>query len=206
MNLDELKTAWMEYDSRLQATEEINHKIIVSMIKERSISRTVRIQRRYGEALALFLLYSIGLLALIVENVFDYTTTIEFIPLVLLNLTCFAMVFFLISARSNLKKVELEGSSLQQALEQMIVVYVKYRQILRAAIVITQIASAMIILSFLPRRIEDSGFLQGILSILIPGVIMLVCIYVMRSRGAKVGDVEKGFRADLVELKELVNS
>ena len=204
MNLDELKTAWLEYDSRLQATEEINHKIIVSMIKERSVSRTARIQNRYGVMLALFLFYSVCFPAAIVGNVFDYKTVIEFVPLILLTLACFTMVFFLLKARAKLKQVELEEWNLQQALEQIIVVYVKYRQILRSAVVITQVASVMTILSFLPRRIQGNGFWQGILSLLVPCVIVLVCLYVMRKRGGKVEDIEKGFRSDLAELKELM--
>jgi hypothetical protein len=37
MNLDELKSAWQIYDQKLQVSQAINEKIIVSMIRESSI-------------------------------------------------------------------------------------------------------------------------------------------------------------------------
>lgn len=203
MNLDELKTAWKVYDRRLQATEEISQKVVISMIKTRSVSRLARLQQRYMGMIALFLFYLCCFIACLIGNPFDYVRPVEYVPLVLLNLCCVLLVVLLFRARLRLKKAELEGMNLQEALEQVIQIHVSYRQLLRYAIGLLQASCMMIILSFLPRRISEMGAWMAVMVTCFPLIVLSAYFYIMKKRGWKAEDIEKGFRADLAELKEL---
>ena len=203
MDLDELKTAWKVYDRRLQATEEINQKVVISMIKARSVSRLAKLQQRYTSMIALFLFYLCCFIACLIGNPFDYVRPVEYVPLVLLNLCCALLVVLLFRARLRLKTAELEGMNLQQALEQIIQIHVSYRQLLRYTVGLLQASCMMIILSFLPRRISEMGAGMAMMVTCFPLIVLAAYFYSMKKRGWKAEDVEKGFRADLAELKEL---
>jgi low affinity Fe/Cu permease len=205
MNLDELKTVWLEYDRRLQATEEINQKIVVSMIRARSVSRIARIRRFYFGLIALFLFYSVCFIFCLIGNPFDYTTGFEFVPLALLTSCSLVLVVILLKANLNLKKMALEGMNLQQALEEIIVVYSRYRQMMKYAVAMMQASSVMVILSFLPRRIPEAGLGMALLTTFSPLIVLLVYFYFAKKGGWKPGDAEKSLRADLAELKEFTS-
>lgn len=206
MNLDELKTAWQEYDSRLAATEEINQKVIASMIRERSVSRVARIRRRYTEMLCLFLFYAVCLTGFFFGNPFDYTFPAQYIPLAAIVLCCILMVVFLFRARMALKEIGLDRQNLQEALVQIIEVYAKYRKSFRY-IIITMFCSSMLLnLLRIIAKIPESGILEAVYSLLIFSAMMgFVWFYAGKKKSSwpDLAKEEKGLKADLEELKEL---
>ncbi|MDR6783852.1 DMSO reductase anchor subunit [Pedobacter africanus] len=206
MNLDELKTAWQEYDNRLTATEEINQKVIASMIGERSVSRVARIRRRYMEMLCLFLFYTVCLTGFFFGNPFDYTFPVQYIPLAAIVLCCILMVIFLFRARMALKKIELERQNLEGALVQVIAAYAKYRKSFRYIIILLFCSSMLLNLSRIIAKIPESGILEAVYSFLIFAALMgFAWFYAGKKTNGwpDLGKEEKGLYADLEELKEL---
>ena len=206
MNLDELKTAWQEYDSRLAATEEINQKVIASMIRERSVSRVARIRRRYTEMLCLFLFYAVCLTGFFFGNPFDYTSIIQYLPLTGLTLGSILMVVFLFRARLAIQKVNVERHNLNEALEQIILVYVSYRKIFKYITSFVFLSAVLINLSFLPGIIANRGLWMAVLMMSVVYLTLFICFYYFyfkRKIHLKEGKEEKGLKADLEELKEL---
>lgn len=204
MNLDELKTVWQEYDSRLAATEEINQKVIASMIRERSVSRIARIRRRYAEMICLFLFYVVCLTGCFFGNPFDYSSSFQYLLLAALTLSCFLMAIFLFRARIALKKISLDTKNLQEALGQVITVYARYRKNFKYTIIVTFCFSLLLSLSRTIIRIAESGISAAILSVISFCVIIGFSYYYAgkKSEWPDLGTEEKGLRADIEELKD----
>jgi FtsH-binding integral membrane protein len=204
MNLDELKTVWKEYDSRLSATEEINRKVITSMIRERSVSRIARIRRSYTGMICLFLFYVACLTCCFFGNPFDYSFPAQYLPLVALTLSCIVMAVFLVRARIALKEISLDRQNLLEALLQVITVYVKYRKSFKYTIIMTFCSSVMLSLSRIIVRIPESGISAAIFSMLSFCGILVFSYYYARKKPEwpNLGAEEKGLRADIEELKD----
>lgn len=203
MNLDELKTAWREYDSRLVATEEINQKVIASMIRERSVSRIARIRRQYSVMIGLFLFYTICLGCCFFGNPFDFTSSAQFAPLKALMIIYIVIAILLFMARMALNKISLDKQNLHGALVQIIAVYARYRRILKRLVRAACFSSLLLSLSI--SKIPGYGIGTSVFSaLLLCGVILFSFYYVgKKPEGASLGEEEKGFREDLEELKEL---
>jgi len=204
MNLDELKTAWQEYDSRLAATEEINQKVIVSMIRERSVSRIARIRRRYMEMICLFLFYVVCLTCCFFGNPFDYTSPAQYLLLAALTSSCIVMAIFLFRARRALKKISLDRQNLQEALVQVLAVYAKYRKSFKYTIILTFCCSVSLSLSHIIVQIPESGISAAIISLLAFCVVMVFAYYYggKKPEWPNLGEEEKGLRADIEELRD----
>jgi uncharacterized membrane protein YjjP (DUF1212 family) len=205
MNLDELKTAWLEYDRRLQATEEINQKVIASMIRERSGSRIARIRKRYTEMICLFMFYAVCLTFCFFGNPFDYTSRAQYLPLAALILSCIVMVIFLFRARMALKEISLDRQNLQESLLHIIAVYVKYRRLMRCTVIFMFCSSMLLSFGRIIIHIPKSGISGAIISILCLAAVMVFSYYYAgkKPQWPNLGEEEKGFKADLEELKEL---
>ncbi|TCC97723.1 hypothetical protein [Pedobacter hiemivivus] len=205
MNLDELKTAWLEYDSRLQATEEINQKVIASMIRERSVSRIAGISRRYTGMICLFLFYTVCLAFCFFGNPFDYTSRAQYLPLAALTLSCIGMAIFLFRARLSLNEVSLDRQNLQEALLQIIAVYVKYRGFLKYTVMVTFFSSILLSFSRIITDIPKYGVWPAVFSVLVFCALIVFSFYYAgkKPNWPNLGEEEKGFRADLEELREL---
>ncbi|HYC84318.1 MAG TPA: hypothetical protein VEB86_03810, partial [Chryseosolibacter sp.] len=83
MNLDELKAAWKVYDRRLQATQEINERLIVSMITERSVSRFSRVRKNYGIGFIWMAICLAAGLLVIFGNPFDFRYQVQYVPMII---------------------------------------------------------------------------------------------------------------------------
>ncbi|SMC71241.1 hypothetical protein [Pedobacter nyackensis] len=205
MNLDELKTAWREYDSRLAATEEINQKVIASMIRERSVSRIARIRRHYTGMICLFLFYTVFLAFCFFGNPFDYTSRAQYIPLAALMLSCIVMAIFLFRARIALKKISLDKQNLQESLLQIIAVYLKYRRFFRYTVIFMFSSSVLISFGRIIVDIPKYGIESIVFSALVFCALLVFSFYYAgkKPEWPNLGKEEKGLRADLEELKEL---
>jgi hypothetical protein len=206
MNLDELKTAWREYDNRLAATEEINQKVIASMIRERSVSRIARIRRRYTGMICLFLFYAVFLVCCFFGNPFDFVFAAQYLPLAALQLTCIVMAIFLFRARIALKEISLDKQNLQEALVQIIAVYLRYRKFLKYTVMVMFFSS--ILLSFSIAKIAEYGTWTTVFFALVfcAGIVFSFYYAGKKPEWSNLGEEERGFRADLEELKELILS
>jgi len=203
MNLDELKTAWREYDSRLAATEEINQKVIASMIRERSVSRIARIRKRYTGMICLFSFYTVFLGFCFFGNPFDFAFAAQYLPLAALMLSCIVMAFFLLRARIALNEVSLDKQNLNEALVQIISVYVKYGKFLKYTVMVMFFSS--ILLSFSIAKIPEYGTWITVFSALLFCAVIVFSFYYAgkKTDWLNSGKETEGFRADLEELKDL---
>lgn len=206
MNIDELKIAWKAYDTRLKLTHEINDKLIMSMVKEKSQSRLTKVKRHY----LIGLLYMVALLgfgvAILIGNPFDYTYTLEYLPIAIYCLCLFILITAMINTNSKLQQVEINHNNLETSLKRIASIFEKYQKPGKFwGITLKLMLSTTILfpLSFLPRKIERMGLWGGITETLIPIVIAATMIFIAFKLGAFKERNGKKFEEYTKELQEL---
>lgn len=207
MELDELKTAWKTYDAKLQATQAISDRLIVSMVKEKSQSRLAKVKQRYLFLVFYLTLWLIAGIAVVIGNPFDYSQPLEYLPMAIYCFCMGVLVVAMIRTNSNLQKVEINETSIEASLNKIITIIEKYENPNRLLgwtlkILLTS-TTVLFPLSFLPRKIERLGLWDGMLDTLIPIIISLILIFVAYKLGAFKEQYGKRFKDYLEELKEL---
>ena len=207
MNLDQMKTAWQEYDTKLQSTQVLNEKLINSLIKERSFSRLSWVKRQYSFLLFLLLFWVLFDVAVLAGNPFDYQQFIEYVPIGIRCLCMMILALAMLKFNIDLRKVEISHDSLHTSLNKIIKIVGSYEnpdRLIGWTLKLMLLSSAVLFpLSFLPRKIERVGLWAGIGDTLIPIAIALSLIFMAHKLGAFKGRQEEKFKEDLKELEEL---
>ena len=204
MNIDELKTAWKAYDRKLQSTQAINEKIIISMISERSGARFARVKQRY---LIGFLWMAVCLsfgFAILLGNPFDYDLTLQYVPTVIYCACLAILIISMVRSFMGLRNITISHNNLDVSLKKIIAIYEKPRQFIRYIIIIFLFSQVVLFpLSFLPRGIERMGLWPALGERLIPIAIAALMLWIAHKLGAFKERHGKDFRNDLNELEEL---
>ncbi|WP_256010145.1 hypothetical protein [Desertivirga xinjiangensis] len=207
MNLEEMKTAWQEYDVKLQSAQVINQKLINSMIKERSSSRLSKVKKQYVALLSFMVFWVVVDLAVLIGNPFDYTQTVEYIPI---GIRCLCMVLLVLALTRfihSLTKIEIGADSIVVNLQKVIRIVSQYERpgrLLALTLSLMLLSSAVLFpLSFLPRKIELMGFWGGLTDTMIPITISIIVIVIAHLLGAFKSRQGEKFQEDLKELMEL---
>jgi 4-hydroxybenzoate polyprenyltransferase len=203
MNLDELKTAWQEFDRKLVSTQAIQERIIITMLAERSSTTLTKARRYYLFGLvtaAAWLLFSAAVLS---GNPFDFRYVYQYIPIAIMAL-CFLvfLILFVINYRA-LSSIQIHHANLAESLRSIIDHYEKPKKLL-TGILYTYLAAAFSFpLSFLPPKIERVGVWPALGETLIPITISLVILFIAHMLGAFKEHHKEKFQSDLSELQEL---
>ncbi|MBC8033291.1 MAG: hypothetical protein H7Y03_04040 [Chitinophagaceae bacterium] len=204
MNLDEIKSVWKEYDLRLQMTQKINEKIIVSMIAERSTSRFVKARRNYIAGMTWMVICLLLGCAVLLGNPFDYYLTAQYIPIAIY---CFCIAIFTGAMAHTyicLKKISISHNTLDISLKKIIGIYEKPKKFLKYALIVFLFTQVFLFpLSFLPKGIEKFGLWLALSERLIPISISFLMLYTANKLGAFKERNAENFKADLNELNEL---
>lgn len=204
MNLEELKSAWQEYDTKLQSTQALNDRLINSIIKERSSSRLSRVKSQYVYGLFYMCGWIALGLAVLIGNPFDYTRKIEFLPIVIYCLCLLILVFLMLRSFRQLDSIEIAPDNLDNALKKIISFYEQPKQFSTWTLRIILFSSTILFpLSFLPRKIEKMGLWGGLIDTLIPIAISATLVFIAHKFGAFKDRQEGKFRQDLEELNRL---
>ncbi|MEJ6982015.1 hypothetical protein WG906_16215 [Pedobacter sp. P351] len=206
MNIDEIKTAWKAYGTRLQLTHELSDKLIISMIKEKSHSRLTKVKRHYLIGL-FYMLTLLGFgVAVLIGNPFDYTYTLEYLPIALYCICLSILIVVMINTNYKLQRVEINHNNLETSLNRIAGIFEKYQKPGRfLGITLKLILGSTILfpLSFLPRKIDRLGLWGGFAETLIPIIIAATMIYIAFKLGAFKERNGKKFEEYNQELKEL---
>lgn len=204
MNIDELKTAWKEYDRKLQATHVINEKIITSMIAERTNTRFVNVKRNYVIGLLwMFICLFLGIMVLW-GNPFDYRYSIQYIPIAIYCTCLIILTVALLVSYWRLQNITITHHNLDVSLKKIIAVYVKPNKFLKYTLIIFLVSQVFLFpLSFLPPSIERLGVWKALAERLIPISISALMLFIAHKLGAFKDRHGKKFRAYQQELQEL---
>ena len=207
MNLDELKNSWKEYDTRLQSMQTLNEKLIVSLIKEKSKSRLSNVKRKY--LIGIFYMAAWLILGglIIVINPFDYKHTLEYIPMGVYCLSISILILVMIGTYQKLKNVEINQDSINNSLDRILEVTSKYENPNKLAswtIRLLLISTTVLFpFSFLSRRIEKVGLLNGVVDTIIPILISSLILFIAHKLGVFKDVNSEKFKEYQREFKEL---
>ncbi|MEJ7780607.1 MAG: hypothetical protein WKF68_13575 [Daejeonella sp.] len=204
MNIDELKTAWQEYDVKLQSTQLLTERIVTTMIRDRSDSRLSELRRTHFYGLIYMILMFIAGIAVLAGNPFDYKQIIEYIPMSIYTICIAILTAGMIRAYMVFSRVEINHDNLERSLKTIISVYENPNKFFAHAVKMLIFSSTILFpLSFLPRKIEAVGLWPGIIDTLIPIFISVSMVFIAYKLGAfKERQAEK-FKMDMEELNNL---
>jgi multisubunit Na+/H+ antiporter MnhB subunit len=202
MNLDELKTAWTEYDQKLSVSNRINEEILSGMIRDRSVSRVSRIRRSNFMLLIWMFLVLAFIIAIIFGNPFDFKYSWQFIPYLVIGLSVFAAIGSILVTLRRFD-VNLSASNLSGFLVKIIAGYEKNKQMERWFGIILFSAGAMTVFSFLPKKLENKPLLPALGETALMLLITLLIYFFAFKSGAFRNKAKQGFETDLFELNQL---
>lgn len=202
MNIDELKSAWQIYDKKLQASQVINEKIIVSMIKERSSSRISKIKRENTLLLLLMIIEFFFLVAIFAGNPFDFDFLWQFVPffaLLIGNIMAIVVLFKVL----KMIRTEITDTNLSFFLNKIINGYEKNKQAEKWFGLIMFVSGCLTVFSFLPHKLANKTLPMAILDTIIPLLISVGIYFIAFKLGAFENQKSEEFKKDLQEFERL---
>lgn len=203
MKLDELKLVWKDYDRKLQSTQLINERIITSMITERSRTTWSQARRYYVFGFTSSTVWFLLSIAVLFGNPFDYSKTIQYAPIAIMNV-CFLvfLILFIVHYR-KLDSINIHQENLDASLKKIIEGYEKPRRLLKGVLYIYLVAAFTFPISFLPPKVARNGFGDALLDTLIPMAISAALLLIASRLGAFKERHKTKFEKNLNELQEL---
>jgi hypothetical protein len=204
MNLEEIKTEWLQYNQRLQNSQRLNEKIILSMLKERSKSRVSKIRRQHGIYMVLMVICFLFLAAILAGNPFDFKYKWQYIPYGFLAIgVLLAIVSLIKSIRSF--SININNVSLDVSLKKIIGAYEKNKKIERLFGILIITAGTLTAFSFLPNKLEHKALWPALVETAISIIITLSIYFIAFKSGAFKNRNKEDFENDLKEWNELKN-
>jgi hypothetical protein len=204
MNLEEIKTEWLQYNQRLQNSQRLNEKIILSMLKERSKSRVSKIRRQHGIYMVLMVICFLFLAAILAGNPFDFKYKWQYIPYGFLAIgVLLAIVSLIKSIRSF--SININNVSLDVSLKKIIEAYEKNKKIERLFGILIITAGTLTAFSFLPNKLEHKALWPALVETAISIIITLSIYFIAFKSGAFKNRNKEDFENDLKEWNELKN-
>ncbi len=202
MTIEQLKTAWTEFDQKLAKSQRLNDQLISSMLKERSHSRVEKIRRNNSLYLLLMCL-NIGLIAAIFAgNPFDFIYAVQFIPYGLLAIGVLLAITYLLKCLQSLKSNMID-TNLQGFLRNTIAAYEKNKKIQQWFGIFIFAAGTLTALSFLPKKLEHKSAGLAIGETVLMMTITVAIYFVAYKLGAFKTREKEGFENDLKEWTAL---
>ncbi len=204
MNIDELKSTWKAYDAKLQSGRMLSEKIISSMIHERSASRLALVEQRYLFGLLVMSGWLATGIAILIGNPFDYTLTVEYLPVAVFSGAMFILVISLAVSYNRFRNISIEEESLERTLRSIIAVYhTPVMYLSRAVKLILFSATTLFPLSFLPRKLEYLPLSQALWDVMLPVIISAAVLLIAYRLSVFRERQEQKFRKDMEELQSL---
>jgi ABC-type multidrug transport system fused ATPase/permease subunit len=204
MNIDELKTAWSAYDTKLRSSQLLSEKIISSMITERSSSRFSKVKRNYVIGLAWMIACLLIGFAILFGNPFDYKWNLQYVPIIIYCTCLTILIGALVVSLLHLKDITITHHNIDESLRKIIAVYERPGKFLKYTVILFLFSQLFLFpLSFLPASIERRGLWGALVERFIPISISALILWIAYKLGAFKERYGKKFKDDLSELEEL---
>jgi hypothetical protein len=204
MTLDELKLAWKAYDHKVEATQQLSEKVIISMITHRSDSRFNAAKRNYRIGFLWMAGWAAFALLICFTNPFDYQMAWQYVPVIVFVVCVVIFVVGMMNTYLQWSRISIQQATIDSALKKIIEVYERPRKFQQYTLYLFLFSQVILFpLSFLPRSIERAGFWPALGERLIPMAIAALMLYAAHRLGAFKERHKDKFREDLNELEEL---
>lgn len=202
MNIEEIKTEWAGFSQKLAGTQRLSEHLILSMLRERSVSRIAKIRRNNMLYLVLMFANLVLLAAIFAGNPFDFRYTVQFIPYGILAIGILLAIISLIKSLQNIN-LNINNASLGSFLKRTIEAYEKNKKIQQWFGIFIFSASTLTALSFLPNKLEHKEIWQAVAETAFSMIITLAIYFIAYKAGAFKNTHKADFENDLKEWNEL---
>ncbi len=204
MNIDELKAAWNVYEKKAEATQQLNEKVIESMIANRSYNRFSTVKRSYLLGFLWMSGWASFALLICLTNPFDYEMSWQYIPLWIFIGCVLVFIVGMIRTVTQFNSISITNSNVGSSLKKIIEVYERPQKFQKYTLLLFIFSQVILFpLSFLPRSIDRAGLWPALAERLIPMAIAALMLYAAHKLGAFKERHKDKFREDLSELEEL---
>jgi hypothetical protein len=202
MQIEELKTAWKNYEQKITVSNRLNEQLILSMLKERSRSRIARIRQKNLFYLGWMILVLILLAAIFAGNPFDFKYEVQYIPYGLLVAGVLLAVYKILRDLRRFD-TDITNDGLSVFLKKTIDAYNKNKKVESWFGILLFSAGALTVFSFLPSKLEHKPLWQALTETFVM-MLITVLIYVAAFRlGVFKNRDSDAFKNDWKELNEL---
>ena len=202
MELEQIKTAWEQYNKKLELSQRLNEQLLLSMLRERSRSRVSKIRRSNSIYMALMILNLVILTAIFAGNPFDFKYGLQYVPYGFLAIgVIMAMVTLFKSFKSF--DVNMNNISLDAFLKRTIDGYEKNKKMEKWFGIIIFSSGVLTALSFLPKKLENKELWPALGETALSMVITILIYMIAIKAGAFKSRNREGFENDLKESNEL---
>ena len=202
MNIEDLKTEWVQYNRKLETAQRLNEHVIQSMLKERSKSRVTKIRTKNAIYMVLMILDLLFLAAVFVGNPFDFKYDIQYIPFGVLVIGVLLAIVSLVKSMQNFSG-DLNRIHIESFLKKTIHAYEKNRKTERLFGILIIAAGTATALSFIPNKLEHKSLLPALGETFL-SIIITLSIYVIAFKAGAFKDKNKAeFENDLAEWNKL---
>ncbi|RAW02882.1 hypothetical protein [Pseudochryseolinea flava] len=204
MNTDALKEAWKKLDRKVQATNLLNERLILSMIADRSKNRFQSVKRNYWIGFGWLAFCMCAGLMVIIGNPFDYTYLIQFVPMIIYCVCLVVIVVNMFLSYRRLNNITIDYASVRSALAEIIAIYERPQKFMKYILYVFIVSQTILFpLSFLPKNIDNLGFWPAMFERLIPISIAFLILFIAYKLGAFKDRQSQKFKDDLNELDQL---
>lgn len=202
MDIEEIKVEWKHYNQKLALSQQLNEKLIQSMLRERSRSRVSKVRRDNILYMILMLVLLAFLVGIFAGNPFDFKYRLQYLPYGILVIGVLLAIVSLIKSLQSFS-VNINKVSLDLFLKKTIDAYESNKKIQRWFAIIMFSASTLSVFSFLPKSLEHRGLWHALGHTALCIVVSTGLYFTAYKLGAFKDKWKKGFENDLQELNEL---
>ncbi|MBC7885480.1 MAG: hypothetical protein H7X99_08390 [Saprospiraceae bacterium] len=191
MQLEELKTEWQKLERKVELCENLNEKLIHTIISGKSNYILDQMKQKHRALLLILFIEIIALMAVLLGNPFDFRYFIQYLPFVLLIIIILMAAISLFRFHKSII-TDLSKNNLKITI-QNILNYFSKNKVYDAYFGSISLAIGLLVpWSFLPNKIDNKGWEAGVTDTLIMMVITIIIYLIAFKSGAfKNRDQEK---------------
>ena len=202
MNLEEIKTEWVQYNQKLATSQRLNEQLILSMLRERSKSRVSKIRRDNGIYVLLMMISLLFIVAIFVGNPFDFKYKLQYVPYGILAAGVLLAIVSLVKSMQGFS-ININNVSLDLFLKKTIDEYEKNKKIERWFGIFIFSAGVLTAFSFLPKKLDHKSPMLALGETALSIVITVALYFIAFKLGAFKNKLKEEFENDFREMNEL---
>jgi hypothetical protein len=202
MNIDELKTVWQQYNQRTERSIELNEKMILGMIKDRSSSLLSKMKRQYMFIFIYLAMVAVFCIACLAGNAFDYTTAWSYIPLAAYTV-CLGFFLLLMIKGYNMVDINLSNANLKEALSTIIIARKKHKALTSKVVLLIMFFGTMFPVAHLPKVLQTRGWVEAVGLGVLPVITIVLIYWIAKKLGAFNDRFLPRLQDNLEELEQL---
>ncbi|HQX45453.1 MAG TPA: hypothetical protein PK209_12900 [Saprospiraceae bacterium] len=166
MELENLKSAWVSLDKKLEKSALFNDQLIDFIVNNQSLNTIEKMKKQNQWLFLILIVELLALGAILVGNPFDFNYAVQYLPFAFLTIIIFIAAVRLYTFQKRMN-ADLASHPLLTAIQNLLNYFKENKSAERWFGIISLSIGFLVPWSFLPQKIERYGVVRGILDIVI---------------------------------------